>query len=152
MQQPGGAFGGVGKSNSIAWLTHGLALLHTPADVALLGEGAVQAELGPNMPVFDKAVISTDRVVLDRQLQATVAWCVHALGMNATFGKEETSADLPTVLESNKARSIVAKLQKFPVVTQSATELDGSRFAVIADEAHSPPKIWGGGQGPQSLA
>ena len=128
---------GSGKSNSIAWLAHGLARLHTPADAALLSQAARAAGLGPNMPVFDKVIIVTDRVVLDRQLQATVAGFDHTPGMIETIGKNKTAADLRAALQGHKARIIVTTLQKFPVVAQAATDLAGSRFAVIADEAHS---------------
>ena len=128
---------GSGKSNSIAWLAHGLARLHTPADVNLLADTAIQAGLGANQPVFDKVIIVTDRVVLDRQLQATVAGFDHTPGMIATIGKDQTAADLRAALEGKTARIIVTTLQKFPVVAQAATVLAGSRFAVIADEAHS---------------
>ena len=123
---------GSGKSNSIAWLAHGLARLHTSCDPE-----RVPAGLGANVPVFDKVVIVTDRVVLDRQLQATVAGLEHQPGMIETIGKDKTSADLRAALEGKKARIIVTTLQKFPVVAQAATELAGTRFAVIADEAHS---------------
>ena len=123
---------GSGKSNSIAWLAHGLARLHTSSDSSRVPVG-----LGPNVPVFDKVVIVTDRVVLDRQLQATVAGFEHQPGMIATIGKDKTSADLRAALEGKRARIIVTTLQKFPVVAQAATELAGTRFAVIADEAHS---------------
>lgn len=128
---------GSGKSNSIAWLAHGLARLHTPNSVALMSENALQAGLGANQPVFDKVIIITDRVVLDRQLQATVSGFDHTPGMIVTIGKNQTSADLQEALESKKARIIVTTLQKFPVVAQATTVLAGTRFAIIADEAHS---------------
>lgn len=128
---------GSGKSNSIAWLAHGLARLHTPNNPLLLDENAVAAGLGANEPVFDKVIIITDRVVLDRQLQATVAGFDHTPGMIETIDKHKTSEDLRAALEGKKARIIVTTLQKFPVVAQAATALAGARFAVIADEAHS---------------
>ena len=123
---------GSGKSNSIAWLAHGLAQLHTSSDSSL-----VPAGMQANEPVFDKVVIVTDRVVLDRQLQATVSGFEHQPGLIETIGKDKTSADLRAALESKRAKIIVTTLQKFPVVAQAATELAGTRFAVIADEAHS---------------
>ena len=128
---------GSGKSNSIAWLAHGLARLHTPADATQLQQTAIDAGLGPNMPVFDKVIIVTDRVVLDRQLQATVAGFDHTPGVIETIGNNKTAEDLRRALEGSKARIIVTTLQKFPVVAESATALAGTRFAVIADEAHS---------------
>lgn len=123
---------GSGKSNSIAWLAHGLAQLHTSSD-----PGVVPPGMQANEPVFDKVVIVTDRVVLDRQLQATVSGFEHQPGLIETIGKDKTSADLRAALESKRAKIIVTTLQKFPVVAQAATELAGTRFAVIADEAHS---------------
>ena len=58
---------GSGKSNSIAWLAHRLSSLHDADD----------------RKVFDKVVIITDRVVLDRQLQDTVYQFEHAHGVVA---------------------------------------------------------------------
>jgi type I restriction enzyme R subunit len=123
---------GSGKSNSIAWLAHGLAKLHTSSDTA-----QVPAGMQANEPVFDKVVIVTDRVVLDRQLQATVSGFEHQPGLIETIGKDKTAQDLRAALESKRAKIIVTTLQKFPVVAQAVTELAGTRFAVIADEAHS---------------
>jgi type I restriction enzyme R subunit len=126
---------GSGKSNTIAWLAHRLSRLHTPGDLAQLGEGAHAAGLGPNTPVFDKVVVVTDRVVLDRQLQETVASFEHTPGMIVKIDRD--SQQLRAALEGKQARIIITTLQKFPVVAQGATELAGTRFAVIVDEAHS---------------
>jgi type I restriction enzyme, R subunit len=126
---------GSGKSNTIAWLAHRLSRLHTPGAQSALGEGAVAAGLSTNEPVFDKVIIVTDRVVLDRQLQDTVASFDHTPGMIVKI--DEDSAQLRQALEGKQARIIITTLQKFPVVAQAATNLSGSRFAVIADEAHS---------------
>lgn len=126
---------GSGKSNTIAWLASTLATLHTPADTDGLGLGAKAAGLGPNEPVFNKVIIVTDRVVLDRQLQDTVTGFAHTPG---TIQKiDENSAQLREALASAKARIIITTLFKFPIVAQAAAELAGTRFAVIADEAHS---------------
>lgn len=126
---------GSGKSNTIAWLAHRLSRLHTPSDPAWLGEGAKAAGLGPDAPVFDKVVIVTDRVVLDRQLQDTVASFDHTPGVIVKI--DENSAQLKEALEGHQARIIITTLQKFPVVAQSATELAGKRYAVVVDEAHT---------------
>ena len=128
---------GSGKSNTIAWLAHRLSRLHTPGDDSLLGQGVKAAGLGTNVPVFDKVVIVTDRVVLDRQLQDTVSSFDHTPGMIQAIGDGKTSADLKEALEGKQARIIITTLQKFPVVAQTATELEGTRFAVLVDEAHS---------------
>lgn len=126
---------GSGKSNTIAWLASALSTLHTPSESSELGPGALAAGLGTDQPVFNKVVIVTDRVVLDRQLQDTVSGFDHTPG---TIQKiDQNSAQLREALESSKARIIITTLQKFPVVAEHATKLAGVRFAVIADEAHS---------------
>jgi type I restriction enzyme R subunit len=121
---------GSGKSNTIAWLAHGLSRLHTP-------HAGAREDLGPDVPVFDKTVVITDRVVLDRQLQDTVTGFSHTPGSIVTIGDGRTSADLRAALESVQARVIITTLQKFSVVAQAATDLAGTRFAVVVDEAHS---------------
>ncbi len=121
---------GSGKSNTIAWLAHGPSRLHTPHTGA-------RDDLGPDVPVFDKTVVITDRVVLDRQLQDTVTGFRHTFGSIVTIGDGKTSADLRAALESVQARVIITTLQKFSVVAQAATDLAGTRFAVVVDEAHS---------------
>ena len=126
---------GSGKSNTIAWLAHRLSRLHTPSDAAALGAGAKTAGLGTDTPVFDKVVIVTDRVVLDRQLQETVAGFDHTPGMIVKI--DQDSGQLRAALEGKQARIIITTLQKFPVIAQSATDLAGTRFAVVVDEAHS---------------
>lgn len=126
---------GSGKSNTIAWLAHGLSRLHTPGDEAVLGEGARAAGLGANTPVFDKVIVVTDRKVLDRQLQGVVTSFDARPGVIQKI--DENSAQLKEALEGQTARIIITTLQKFPVVAQTATDLAGARFAVIVDEAHS---------------
>ena len=103
---------GSGKSNTIAWLAHRLSRLHTPGAQSALGEGAVAAGLSTNEPVFDKVIIVTDRVVLDRQLQDTVASFDHTPGMIVKI--DEDSAQLRQALEGKQARIIITTLQKFP--------------------------------------
>jgi type I restriction enzyme R subunit len=126
---------GSGKSNTIAWLAAALATLHTPPEDTGLGPGAVKVGLSTNQPVFSKVVIVTDRVVLDRQLQDTVTGFHHTPG---TIQKiDQNSAQLREALASAKARIIITTLQKFPIVAEHAASINGARFAVIADEAHS---------------
>jgi type I restriction enzyme R subunit len=122
---------GSGKSNTIAWTAHQLSRLHTPSVI----EAAVAHELGTDQPIFHKVIIITDRVVLDRQLQATVSGFDHTPGTIVSV--TESSQQLRDALSGNTARIIVTTLQKFPVVAAAATELAGTRFAVIVDEAHS---------------
>lgn len=126
---------GSGKSNTIAWLAYNLSTLHTPHNPADLGEGAKKVGLDVNQPIFNKVIIVTDRVALDRQLQNTVASFDHTPGTVQKI--DEHSSQLREALGSAKARIIITTLQKFPVIADAATELAGARFAVIVDEAHS---------------
>lgn len=109
---------GSGKSNTIAWLAYRLAGLHAE-----------------DRKVFDKVVVITDRVVLDRQLQTTIFQFDHEPGVVANV--EGTSAQLADALESSTAKIIVSTLQKFPFVLEKLGDLSEKNFAVIIDEAHS---------------
>lgn len=126
---------GSGKSNTIAWLADALSTLHTGPDDGDLGPGAQRVGLGVNQPVFNKVIIVTDRVALDRQLQATVTSFDHTPGVIQKI--DQHSSQLRDALKSAKARIIITTLQKFPVIADEATKLAGARFAVIVDEAHS---------------
>ncbi len=119
---------GSGKSNTIAWAAHQLSRLHDAQDA----------------PIFDKVVVITDRKVLDKQLQDTVAGFDHTPGTIVRVDKD--SRQLKEALEGNAARVIITTLQKFPVVVNAAAEeaargeakeVAGRQFAVIVDEAHS---------------
>ena len=110
---------GSGKSNTIAWTAHSLSRLHSAAD----------------QPIFDKVVIITDRVVLDRQLQETVAGLDHTPGTIVKI--DDNSAQLRAALEGSAARVIITTLQKFPVIAETANQIAGKNFAIIVDEAHS---------------
>jgi len=125
---------GSGKSNSIAWLAHGLSTLHTPADPALLSQHAKDMGLTTNERVFNKVIVVTDRVVLDRQLQDTIWQFDHTPGVVERIDKD--SAQLAAALAGSKAQIIITTLQKFPVIAKAAADLSGKRFAVIVDEAH----------------
>ncbi len=140
---------GSGKSNTIAWAAHHLSRLHTPHRDADLTEAVRAAGLSTDQPMFAKVVIITDRRVLDRQLQETVAGFEHTPGTIVTVDKD--SAQLREALAGNAARIVVTTLQKFPVVAEYAAQaakaaaadgdqvggVAGVRFAVIIDEAHS---------------
>ncbi|WP_374457961.1 type I restriction endonuclease subunit R [Nocardioides sp.] len=110
---------GSGKSNTIAWTAHSLSRLHGDDDA----------------PIFDKVVVITDRRVLDRQLQETVAGLDHTPGTIVRV--DQHSSQLKEALEGNAARVIITTLQKFPVIAETANAVVGRRFAVIVDEAHS---------------
>jgi type I restriction enzyme R subunit len=110
---------GSGKSNTIAWLSHRLMSLHGADDV----------------PVFDKVVVITDRVILDRQLQETIYQFEHATGVVARIDQDSTQ--LALALSGEQARIIITTLQKFPYVLDKVAGLGQRRYAVIVDEAHS---------------
>lgn len=136
---------GSGKSNTIAWAAHQLSRLHTPSLHGELTDAVRSAGLGVDQPIFHKVIVITDRVVLDRQLQATVAGFEHTPGTIARI--DHDSAQLRRALGGNAARIIITTLQKFPVVAEAAAaaakagedagRVVGQRFAVIVDEAHS---------------
>jgi type I restriction enzyme, R subunit len=122
-QGPGSSYlvqhsAGSGKSNTIAWLAHRLAGLHSE-----------------NHKVFDKVVVITDRIVLDRQLQNTIFQFDHEPGVVEKV--EGTSAQLADALESSTSKVVISTLQKFPFVLGRLTDLTDKSFAVIVDEAHS---------------
>ena len=121
---------GSGKSNTIAWLAHRLASLHTPG----------------NDKVFDSVIVITDRLVLDKQLQDNIYQFEHKLGVVEKI--DESSRQLAEALE-NGIPIIISTLQKFPFVSKQLLKLAEERkqvgtgvlptrrFAVIIDEAHS---------------
>ncbi|GLX96752.1 type I restriction endonuclease [Herbidospora sp. NBRC 101105] len=126
---------GSGKSNTIAWLAHALSNLHTPANAMEIDESALAKGIGPNQPVFDKVIVITDRVVLDRQLQETIYQFEHTPGVVKRI--DQSSDQLADALQGETARIIITTLQKFPYVLKKVEGLRGKRFAVIVDEAHS---------------
>lgn len=109
---------GSGKSNTIAWVAHRLADLHDETD----------------KKVFDSVIIITDRRVLDKQLQNTVAQFEQVRGVVKKIDKH--SSQLREALE-NGEKIIITTLQKFPVIVEDMEKLSGKNFAVIIDEAHS---------------
>jgi len=110
---------GSGKSNTIGWLAHHAIKLHDAAD----------------QPVFDTAIIVTDRVVLDRQLQGTVSQFEQTQGVVKRI--DGTSRQLKEAIAKG-ARIIVTTIQKFSTDHLKEISGQGTRsFAVIVDEAHS---------------
>ncbi len=109
---------GSGKSNTIAWTAHQAINLHDEND----------------QPIFNTAIIVTDRIVLDRQLQNTVSQFDQVGIVEKIDG---TSRQLKEAISSG-ARIIVTTIQKFS--TEHLKAIYGQRkrtFAVIVDEAHS---------------
>lgn len=120
---------GSGKSNTIAWLAHHLASLHNANDEK----------------IFNSVIIVTDRVVLDRQLQETVAQFEQTDGVVQKIDRD--THQLTAALAAN-VPIIITTIQKFPYVMHSiqtkakhgehiSLDTEGKRFAVIVDEAHS---------------
>lgn len=120
---------GSGKSNTIAWLAYQLAYL-TQQGTA---------------PVFDKVLVVTDRLVLDKQLGGVLSFM-----QGTTLNQMVTCArtrDLRRELAGG-TRIVVTTVQKFAwlqkvlagdAVTDatSLTKIRGLKFAVLIDEAHS---------------
>ena len=93
---------GSGKTNSIAWLAHRLSSLHDVDDKI----------------IFDNIIIVTDRVVVDRQLQAAITGMEHKTGLIRVMDDKCTSSDLATALKGN-TKIIATTIQKFPYIVNS---------------------------------
>ncbi|MEQ9695090.1 DEAD/DEAH box helicase family protein [Shimia sp. SDUM112013] len=110
---------GSGKSNTIAWTAHQIINLHDDDD----------------RPLFDTAIIVTDRLVLDRQLQNVIGGFAQTDGVVRKI--DGTSRDLKKAIEDG-ARIIITTIQKFGTEHLAAISGQSSKnFAVIIDEAHS---------------
>jgi type I restriction enzyme, R subunit len=133
---------GSGKTNSISWLSHRLASLHTATDEK----------------IFDCVIVITDRRVLDKQLQDAIYQIEHAQGVVKAI--DEDSRQLAAALVDG-TKIVITTLQKFPFVlrgllhvagadsSKSATDeekkqatewqeaIASRKYAVIVDEAHS---------------
>ncbi|WP_329007364.1 DEAD/DEAH box helicase family protein [Micromonospora rifamycinica] len=137
------ASAGSGKSNTIAWLSHRLSSLHTNGDVAELDPDAVRAGLQPGSPVFDKIIIITDRRNLDSQLRATVGSFEQTAGLVVPIDDSQgaKSERLARALSRETGKIVTVTLHTFPALRdylkQNATEIQGRRFAIVIDEAHS---------------
>jgi type I restriction enzyme R subunit len=129
---------GSGKSNTISWLAHRLSVLHSPSVIDSTSPLSAKG-IGANEPLYDKVIVVTDRRVLDQQLRDTVASFDHQPGSIVSVREDAGSknAQLREALETKATRIIITTIQTFPVVAKSATELAGTRFAIIVDEAHS---------------
>ena len=109
---------GSGKSNTIGWTAHRLITLHDEQD----------------KPIFDTAIIVTDRIVLDRQLQNTVAQFEQTKGIVKKI--EGTSKELKEAIQDG-ARIIITTIHKFS--TEHLKEISGQaqqKLAILIDEAH----------------
>lgn len=111
---------GSGKTNSIAWLAYRLSSLHD----------------ANNKIIFNNIIIVTDRVVVDRQLQAAIMGMEHKSGLIKAMDDKCNSNDLAIALNSN-TKIIATTIQKFPYIVDEVKNLKDKKFAVIIDEAHS---------------
>lgn len=111
---------GSGKTNSIAWLAYRLSSLHD----------------AQNKIIFDNIIIITDRIVVDRQLQAAIMGMEHKSGLIKVMDDKCNSVDLAIALNSN-TKIIATTIQKFPYIVDEVKNLKHKKFAVIIDEAHS---------------
>lgn len=137
---------GSGKTNSISWLSHRLASLHSQTDEK----------------IFDCVVVITDRKILDRQLQDAIYQIEHAQGVVQAI--DENSRQLSESLVDG-TKILITTLQKFPFVMRSLLNIAGlsenmsqnkeevsqiyaqaslwrtkiadRKYAIIVDEAHS---------------
>lgn len=110
---------GSGKSNSLAWLAHQLVGLQ---------------EAGSPAAVFDSVVVVTDRRNLDKQIRNTIRGFAQ---VGSVVGHAERSGDLRAFLQAGK-KIIITTVQKFPFILDDiGGELQGRRFALLIDEAHS---------------
>lgn len=110
---------GSGKSNTIGWTAHQAINLHNDKDE----------------PIFNTVIIVTDRIVLDRQLQSTVAQFEQTKGVVRKI--DGTSRQLKEAIQEG-ARIIITTIQKFG--TEHLREVAGQqtkKFAILVDEAHS---------------
>ena len=127
---PGGKYliqhsAGSGKTNSIAWTAHFFAELHD-----------AQAK-----KVFDTVLVVSDRTVIDSQLQEALFDFQRTSGVVATITGNDgsKSGELAAALSGDK-KIVVCTIQTFPFALEAVRKLaaiQGKRFAVIADEAHS---------------
>jgi type I restriction enzyme R subunit len=109
---------GSGKSNTIAWTAHQIVNLHDEAD----------------RNIFSTAIVVTDRLVLDRQLQSTVSQYEQTPGLVRKI--DGTSRQLKEAIESG-ARIIITTIQKFGTEHLRTVAGHADRtFAIVVDEAH----------------
>ena len=104
---------GSGKTNSISWLSHRLASLHTAADEK----------------VFDCVVVITDRRILDRQLQDAIYQIEHAQGVVQAI--DENSQQLAGALVDG-TKIVITTIQKFPFVMSGLLRVAGADAPVGA--------------------
>jgi len=111
---------GSGKSYEIGWLSHLLTSLYRTKE--------------DTHRIFDTIIVVTDRKVLDKQLQNTITQLEQTKGV--VNNVEKDSKQLKEFLEKSKD-IIISTIQKFPMISESISELKSKTFGVIVDEVHS---------------
>jgi type I restriction enzyme R subunit len=118
---------GSGKTSTIAWTAHDL----------------IKLRKDDGTPIFNTAIIVTDRNVLDSQLQDAVQQIDHQLGLIAAIDRQKSSKSKSQQLTEAMLKGapiIVVTIQTFPYAMEAIlTEksLQNRNFAVIIDEAHT---------------
>jgi len=116
---------GSGKTNSIAWTAHRFSDLHDAT----------------GNKVFDAVVVVSDRTVIDDQLREAILSFEKVKGVvEAIDGKSGSKTSAVHDALARGAKIIVCTLQTFPYALKALEEggiVEGKRYAVIADEAHS---------------
>lgn len=138
------ASAGSGKSNTIGWLAHRLSDLHADTDPRTLNTEALTAGLiKPGEPVFDKIIVITDRRNLDAQLRETVGSFSQTDGLVVKIDEKNgaKSEQLARALSRDTGKIVTVTLHSFPAlldyIKRNPTEIKGTTFAIIVDEAHS---------------
>ena len=120
---------GSGKTNTICWLAHKLSGLYADGD---------------DEPLFSKVLIVTDRIVVDRQLQAAVLdmakvsgtiKVIDSEGRADSHGETSKSGKLARALTGGY-RIVVCTMKAFLQLERGVFDGTGSHFAVLIDEAH----------------
>lgn len=118
---------GSGKTSTIAWTAHDL----------------IKLRHDDGTPVFNAAIIVTDRNVLDGQLQDAVQQLDHQKGLIAAIDRDKSNKSKSQQLSDALLKGvpiIVVTIQTFPYAMEAIlTEksLKDRTFAVIIDEAHT---------------
>ncbi|WP_405696254.1 type I restriction endonuclease subunit R [Streptomyces sp. NBC_01185] len=138
------ASAGSGKSNTIGWLAHRLSDLHADTDPRTLDPDALSAgRIKPGAPVFDKVIVITDRRNLDAQLRETVGSFSQIEGLVVKVDEKHgsKSEQLARALSRETGKIVTVTLHSFPAlldyIQRNPTEIKGTSFAIIVDEAHS---------------
>ncbi|MEV6307401.1 type I restriction endonuclease [Streptomyces sp. NPDC051840] len=138
------ASAGSGKSNTIGWLAHRLSDLHADTDPRALDPDALAAgRIKPGSPVFDKVIVITDRRNLDAQLRETVGSFSQTAGLVVKVDEKHgsKSEQLARALSRDTGKIVTVTLHSFPAlidyIERNPTEIKGTNFAIVIDEAHS---------------